>query len=80
MAKKKEEMMFRESEVNYIFKKEKPVMQLGEFITSVQPAQASKDKKFRVRALLKGSVVVMQRRRSQCMSSWRRRRKSTCRR
>lgn len=74
--------MFRESEVNYIFKKEKPVMQLGEFITSVvgQPAQASKDKKFRVRALLKGIHHYMQRRKSRSTSFWRRRKRYTCRR
>lgn len=37
LAKKREEMLFKESEVNYIFKKEKPVIQLGDFITSVAP-------------------------------------------
>jgi hypothetical protein len=35
LAKKREEMLFKESEVNYIFKKEKPLIQLGDFITSV---------------------------------------------
>jgi hypothetical protein len=53
LAKKKEEMLFKESEVNYIFKKEKPVIQLGDFITSVAQGN-SKEKRFRVRALLKG--------------------------
>ncbi len=44
-------MLFKDSEINYIFKKEKPVIQLGDFITSVAP---NKEKKFRVRALLQG--------------------------
>lgn len=56
MAKKREEMLFKDSEINYIFKKEKPSVQLGDFITSV-PANNSKDKKFRVRALLKGTIL-----------------------
>ena len=76
---KREEMLFKESEVNYIFKKEKPVIQLGDFITSVAPG-ASKEKRFRVRALLKGTACATQRRRSRFTSSWRRRRRSTCRR
>lgn len=63
LAKKREEMLFKESEVNYIFKKEKPVIQLGDFITSVAPG-ASKEKRFRVRALLKGTPLPTQRRRS----------------
>jgi len=49
-------MLFKDSEINYIFKKEKPVIQLGDFITSVAP---SKDKKFRVRALLKGTNLFI---------------------
>lgn len=39
--------------MNYIFKKEKPVIQLGDFITGIGQA-GNKEKKFRVRALLKG--------------------------
>lgn len=58
LAKKREEMLFKESEVNYIFKKEKPVIQLGDFITSVAPG-ASKEKRFRVRALLKGKISTL---------------------
>ena len=49
-------MLFKDSEINYIFKKEKPSVSLGDFITSV-PASNNKDKKFRVRALLKGNIV-----------------------
>jgi hypothetical protein len=72
-------MLFKDSEINYIFKKEKPSIQLGDFITSV-PAQGSKDKKFRVRALLKGRSGTMQKRRSRFMTFWRRRRRFTFRR
>jgi hypothetical protein len=67
-------MLFKDSEINYIFKKEKPVMQLGDFLTSVG---SSKEKKFRVRALLKGTAAPTQRRRSPSTSSSRRRRRST---
>jgi hypothetical protein len=70
-------MLFKESEVNYIFKKEKPVIQLGDFITSVAPG-ASKEKRFRVRALLKGKPLPIQKRKSPSMNSCKRRRKSTC--
>lgn len=35
LAKRREEILFKDSEINYIFKKEKPVIQLGDFITSV---------------------------------------------
>ncbi len=70
-------MLFKDSEINYIFKKEKPVMQLGEFLTSVAQG-SSKEKKFRVRALLKGTPRPTQRRRSPCTSSCKRRRRSTC--
>ena len=50
-------MLFKDSEINYIFKKEKPSVPLGDFITSV-PANNNKDKKFRVRALLKGTIPI----------------------
>ena len=47
-------MMFKDSQMDYIFKKEKPNLSLNDFITSVPSASATqKDKKFRVRALLK---------------------------
>ena len=51
-------MLFKDSEVNYIFKKEKPVIQLGDFITGIGQA-GNKEKKFRVRALLKGKFYLM---------------------
>lgn len=51
-------MLFKDSQINYIFKKEKPVIQLGDFITSVG-ASNSKEKKFRVRALLKGKCMSL---------------------
>ena len=53
LAKKREEMLFKDAQIDYIFKKEKPVIQLGDFITGIGTGNGSKDKKFRVRALLK---------------------------
>ena len=53
-------MMFKDSQMDYIFKKEKPNLSLNDFITSVPSVNATqKDKKFRVRALLKCSFFYM---------------------
>lgn len=47
-------MMFKDSQMDYIFKKEKPNLSINDFITSIPSGNANqKDKKFRVRALLK---------------------------
>lgn len=67
LAKRREEMLFKDSEVNYIFKKEKPVIQLGDFITGIGQA-GNKEKKFRVRALLKGNFAFMKRKSSRFMN------------
>jgi hypothetical protein len=72
-------MLFKDSEVNYIFKKEKPVIQLGDFITGIGQA-GNKEKKFRVRALLKGKFDLMKRKNNQYMSFYKRRKKFICRR
>ncbi len=61
--------------MNYIFKKEKPVIQLGDFITGIGQA-GNKEKKFRVRALLKGNFDVMKKKNSQFMNFCRRRKRS----
>jgi hypothetical protein len=50
-------MMFKEAQMDYIFKKEKPNVSLNDFITSVPGQGPYKDKKFRVRALLKGMYL-----------------------
>jgi hypothetical protein len=64
--------------VNYIFKKEKPVIQLGDFITGIGQA-GNKEKKFRVRALLKGNFDVMKKKNSRFMNFYRRRKRSISR-
>jgi len=52
-------MMFKESQMDYIFKKEKPNTTLNDFITSIPTQGSQKDKKFRVRALLKCILLVI---------------------
>lgn len=46
-------MLFKESQMEYIFKRQKPSIGLGDFVTAVP----KNDKKFRVRALLKGIIL-----------------------
>ena len=48
-------MLFKESQMDYIFKRQKPSVGLNDFITSVP----KNDKKFRVRALLKCNFSIM---------------------
>ena len=74
LAKKREELLFKESQMDYIFKKQKPLTGLNDFVGAVQNKN---DKKFRVRALLKGNPSITQRRRSPSTTSSTRRRKST---
>lgn len=50
LARKKEEMLFKESQMNYIFSKQKPSVSIGSYVDA--PKQ-EKDKKFRVRDMLK---------------------------
>lgn len=50
LARKKEEMLFKESQMNYIFSKQKPSISIGSYVDN---SKQERDKKFRVRELLK---------------------------
>lgn len=47
-------MLFKESQMDMIFKKQKPLTNLNDFVGGV-PQGGKNDRKFRVRALLKGN-------------------------
>ena len=68
-------MLFKESQMDMIFKKQKPIQNLNDFVTGV-PQGGKNDRKFRVRALLKGNYSKMQKKNNPCMTSSTRRKKS----
>jgi hypothetical protein len=51
LARRKEEMLFKDSQMDYVFKNQRPAIKLNEFVDE-------KDKKFRVRTVLKGIELL----------------------